>query len=120
VIAAIISPEGLFLFLVNASGAIALLVYLMVAISELRLRRVIEQRAPERLTLKMWAYPWLTYLTIIAISAVLISMAMIEATRTQFFLSLVAVAVALVAYAIRVHAGREVAGPAGPAAPESA
>ncbi len=116
VIAAIISPEGLFLFLVNASGAIALLVYLMVAISELRLRRVIEQRAPERLTLKMWAYPWLTWVTIVAISAVLISMAMIEATRTQFFLSLVAVAVALVAYAIRVRAGRAVAGPTAPEA----
>ena len=34
-----LSPDTVFLFLVNSSGAIALFVYLLIAISELRMRR---------------------------------------------------------------------------------
>src|ERR687893_755143 len=65
-------PEQVFTWLINASGAIALFAYLLIAISELVMRRRLEREAPERLQLKMWLYPWLTYLSIAAITAVLI------------------------------------------------
>src|SRR5215213_5343775 len=64
-------PEEIFTWLINASGAIALFVYLLISISELVMRRRLEREAPERLQLKMWLYPWLTYISIAAIVAVI-------------------------------------------------
>src|SRR5919199_1645097 len=63
-------PEEVFTWLVNASGAIALFVYLLVAVSELVMRRRLEREAPERLRLRMWLYPWLTYFSIVVIAGV--------------------------------------------------
>ena len=70
-----LSPDTVFLFLVNSSGATALLVWLVIAFSQLRLRKKLEQTEPQRLTLKMWGYPYLTWATIVGISGVLIGMA---------------------------------------------
>lgn len=42
-----LSPETVFLFLVNSSGAIALFVYLLIAVAQLRMRRQLERDAPE-------------------------------------------------------------------------
>ncbi|GEN35716.1 amino acid permease [Aneurinibacillus danicus] len=89
-----ISPDKLFLFLVNASGAIALLVYLAIAVSHLKLRKKAERENPKALTFKMWMFPYLTYATILAMVAILIGMAFIPDMRSQFYLSmLLAVAV---------------------------
>ena len=55
-----ISPDKVFLFLVNSSGAVALFCYLLIAVAELRTRRRLEAEAPERLKLRMWLFPWLT------------------------------------------------------------
>ena len=71
VIAAAISPKGVFLFLLNSSGAIILFVYLLICLSQLRMRRMVP---PEKLIVKMWFYPVLTVLTALAIVAVLIAM----------------------------------------------
>ena len=50
VIAAAVSPDTVFLFLLNSSGAIILFVYLLIAVSQLILRR----RTPaEKLRVKM-------------------------------------------------------------------
>jgi len=94
-------PENVFTWLINASGAIALFAYLLIAISELVMRRRLEREAPERLQLKMWLYPWLTYLSIAAMAAVLIAMAVIPAQRPLLIASLVSLGVILIAYAIR-------------------
>ena len=48
VIASIISPEVVFAFLVNASGAIMLIVYLLIAFAQIRLRRRLERTDPGR------------------------------------------------------------------------
>lgn len=105
VVMAIYFPETVFLFLLNTSGAIALFVYLLIAISELRLRRTIERETPERLTLKMWLYPYLTIFTIMAFVAVICSMFFIESTRSQLLLSLLSVGILMVAYLIRRRNG---------------
>jgi GABA permease len=90
-----------FTWLINASGAIALFVYLLIAISELVMRRRLEREAPERLQLKMWFYPWLTYLSIVGIVAVLIGMAVLSDLRPLLIASLISLGVMLVAYALR-------------------
>src|SRR5918996_4015369 len=58
------APASVFTWLINASGAVAIFVYLLIAITELMMRRRIERESPERLRIKMWFYPWLTYLSI--------------------------------------------------------
>jgi GABA permease len=49
VLMAFFFPNTVFLFLVNSSGAVALLVYLLIAVSELRMRARFEREDPERL-----------------------------------------------------------------------
>ncbi|WP_019720092.1 GABA permease [Heyndrickxia coagulans] len=83
-----ISPDKVFLFLVNSSGGIALLVYLVIAFSHLRMRRTVEKTNPDALKVKMWLYPYLTYVTILGIVAVLVAMIFIDSLRTQVLLTL--------------------------------
>ncbi len=82
-----ISPDKLFLFLINASGAIALLVYLSIAFSHIISRRQMEKNNPEQLVLRMWLFPYLTYVTIGMILVILFSMLFIESLRSQFYLT---------------------------------
>src|SRR5918995_2505480 len=44
VLASVVSPQRLFTFLVNASGAIMLVIYLLIALAQIRQRRAAEQR----------------------------------------------------------------------------
>jgi GABA permease len=94
-------PEEIFTWLINASGAIALFVYLLIAVSELVTRRRLEREAPERLRIRMWFYPWLTYLSIFGILAVLIAMFFIPGLRPQIIASLISLGVILIAYFLR-------------------
>lgn len=78
------SPDKIFFFLVNSSGGVGILVYLVIAISHLRLRKRIEKENPEALKVKMWLFPYLTYATIAAMVFVLILMAFVDSQRPQF------------------------------------
>jgi GABA permease len=97
-----ISPDTVFLFLVNTSGAIALFVWLAIAASQLILRTRMGDDA-EHLSMKMWGFPHLTWLSIIAIVGLLIGMTVMESTRESLLLSvgLAAVVVAIGAYRYR-------------------
>jgi L-asparagine transporter-like permease len=95
VILAAIWPDSVFLWLVNSSGAVALFCYVLIACAELRTRRKLEREAPERLTLKMWLYPWLTYASIAAMVAVIAAMALVDDVRGQLWWSLGSLAVVL-------------------------
>jgi len=97
VIAAYVSPDTVFLFLLNSSGAIILFVYLMICVSQFVLRR---RTPPEQLRVKMWGFPVLTLLTIAAIVAVLVSMGADPAARSQLLLSLVSLAVVVLVYVV--------------------
>lgn len=97
VIAAYVSPDTVFLFLLNSSGAVILFVYLLIAISQFVLRR----RTPDdQLRVRMWAFPYLTILAGVGIVGVLTQMAFKHDTRTQLLLSLLSWAVVLVLYAL--------------------
>ncbi|MGQ4441245.1 amino acid permease [Streptomyces violaceoruber] len=54
-------PDTVFLFLLNSSGAVALFVWLAICFSQLRLRKIIQAEAPEKLVVRMWLYPYLTW-----------------------------------------------------------
>lgn len=98
VVAQLYSPNGVFAFLVNASGALILMIYLTMAVSQVRLRRQAIANGQEP-SMKMWLFPWLSYLAIAAITAVLVAMAATPSLRSQFWTSMISVAVALGAYA---------------------
>jgi GABA permease len=101
VIAAYVSPDRVFLFLLNSSGAIILFVYLLICLSQLRLR----SRTPaDRLTVKMWLHPVLPVLTALAIVAILVQMFFRADTRSQIILSLLAWGVVLAAYLLQRRA----------------
>jgi GABA permease len=101
VIMSYVSPDKVFLFLVNSSGVVALFIYLLIAVSQLRMRARLEAEHPERLQVRMWGYPVLTYLTIAGMLSVIASMAWIPSMRSQLWASLLSFLVVLVAYAVR-------------------
>ncbi|MFJ3270549.1 amino acid permease [Streptomyces sp. NPDC086776] len=76
-------PDSVFLYLLNSVGAVLLFVWGLIAASQLRLRRRLEREAPEALTLRMWCFPWLTWVTLAALVAVLVLMLTDDAARPQ-------------------------------------
>jgi gamma-aminobutyrate permease len=64
-------PDTVFQFLLNSSGAIALFVWLVICFSQLRMRRIIQRETPDKLVVRMWLYPYLTWATIAMITFVL-------------------------------------------------
>jgi len=101
-----IAPNTVFLFLLNSSGAIVLFVYLLIAVSQIVLRR---KTPPEKLRVKMWFFPALSILTVAGIVAVLVQMAFDSTARGQFWLSLLSWAVTVVVYFLAKRWGRPVA-----------
>ena len=63
-------PGKVFGLLLSSTGSIALLVYLVIAFSQLRLRAKLEKAGTE-VPFKMWLFPWLTWFVIIIILSVL-------------------------------------------------
>ncbi len=80
-------PDTIFLYMLNSVGAVLLFVWALIAISQLRLRRRIEQEAPERLVLRMWLFPWLTWAAIAAMVAVFGLMLTDDTARPQLLWS---------------------------------
>ena len=110
VIAAAVSPDRVFLFLLNSSGAVILFVYLLIAISQVVLRR---RTTPDRLVVRMWLFPVLSIIVIVAIVAVLVQMGVNSGTRTQLVLSVASWALLLaIFFATRSLRNREPVVPA--------
>jgi len=98
VIAAILSPSRVFAFLLNASGALIVYIYLAIAVSQVRVRMK-NEREGKPPVLPMWLFPWLSYFAIAGFLAVLVALAITPARFAEFWTSAISVAVALVAYA---------------------
>ncbi|MFI5826318.1 amino acid permease [Streptomyces sp. NPDC051578] len=94
-------PDTVFDFLLNSSGAIALFVWLVICLTQLRMRRILEREAPEKLTVKMWLFPGLTWITAGMITFVLAYMVYDKDNRETVMLSLLVAAVVLVIGAVR-------------------
>ena len=96
-----VSPDKVFAFLVNSYGTVAIFVYVLIACSELKLRRRLEVEAPERLRLRMWGYPWLTWFAILLMLLIVAAMGIIPDQRLPLEFGIVSVAILLAAYALR-------------------
>ncbi|WP_426403562.1 amino acid permease [Streptomyces sp. R-07] len=100
-------PDSVFLYMLNAVGAVLLFVWALIAVSQLRLRRRIEREAPETLSLRMWAFPWLTWVALAAMGAVLVLMLCDDGARPQVLWSAGATgAVLLVAWVRELRTNR--------------
>jgi gamma-aminobutyrate permease len=92
---------AVFNFLLDSSGAVAVVVYLAITATELRGRARLAREEPEALTVKMWAYPYLT----LAVGAVLLviigGMAFDSGSRRSLVLTMLVTAIAVVAGIVR-------------------
>jgi len=96
--ASVLSPTVVFSFLVNASGALMIIIYMLLAGAQISLRGRIERDAPGSLQLRMWLFPWLSYATVAGMTGVLIAMALSPDHASELYSSLLVVVVALAAY----------------------
>jgi GABA permease len=87
-IASIVSPTGVFSFLVNASGAAMLVLYFIIGVAQINQRRAMTPEQLSRLTFRMWLYPYASYATEAGILAVLIAMMFIPGLPSQLFTTL--------------------------------
>ncbi|WP_329573384.1 amino acid permease [Streptomyces sp. NBC_01361] len=94
-------PESVFLYMLNSVGAVLLFVWALIAASQLRLRRLIEREAPERLVLRMWGFPWLTWVTLAAMAAVIGLMLTDDTARPQLLWSTGATALVVAVAGVR-------------------
>jgi L-asparagine transporter-like permease len=97
-------PDTVFAFLVNASGALMVFIYMMVAFAQIRLRRERERTGEPAPAVQMWLFPWASYAAIAGMLAILVAMSRSGQAR-DLYVSLGTLAVALVAYWL-VRAGR--------------
>ncbi|RNG17700.1 amino acid permease [Streptomyces botrytidirepellens] len=85
-------PDTVFEFLLNSSGAVALFVWLVICFTQLRMRGIILRENPDKLVVRMWGFPYLTWATIGMILFVLVYMLTDDAGREQVLLSTLAAA----------------------------
>lgn len=80
---------SVFTYLIASSGAIALMMYMVIAITQYATRR----KEPRPTEVRMWAFPYLTLATIAFIAGVLVLMAVLPGHRLELWLSLALAAV---------------------------
>jgi len=78
-------PDDVFPWLLNMIGAVILVVWGFIAVSQLRLRARLNREAPEELVVRMWAFPWLTWVALAGMAAILVLMAREPGTRVQLY-----------------------------------
>ncbi|WKK24524.1 amino acid permease [Streptomyces olivoreticuli] len=92
-------PTTVFAWLLNMVGGVVLVVWGFIAASQLLLRRRLEREAPEQLVVRMWGFPYLTWVTLAGVAGALVLMTLDADTRVQlYFTGGLALALALVGY----------------------
>ncbi|WFB09570.1 amino acid permease [Streptomyces sp. LX-29] len=79
------SPDKVFVWVANMIGAVVLVVWGFIAVSQLQMRRRLERESPEKLVVRMWAFPYLTWVALAGVLAFLALMARQEGTREQLY-----------------------------------
>ena len=87
-----VSRDVVFSFLINSCGVTMLLLYLMTAGAQLKLRRKYEAEDPARLQIKMWFHPYGTYIAIAAMLVILVAKGLDPSASKELWLSLVVAA----------------------------
>ncbi|GAA2155266.1 amino acid permease [Kitasatospora kazusensis] len=78
-------PTTVFNWLLNMVGAAVLVVWAFIAVAQLRMRRRLEREAPELLTVRMWLFPYLTWVALAAVIGVLALMTLDADNRIQLY-----------------------------------
>ncbi|MEV6948620.1 amino acid permease [Streptomyces sp. NPDC051172] len=78
-------PDDVFPWLLDMIGAVILVVWIFIAVSQLRLRARLNREAPEKLAVRMWAFPWLTWVALAGMAAIFVLMAREPGTRVQLY-----------------------------------
>jgi GABA permease len=100
IFAATTSTQTVFAFLVNASGALMVFIYMMIAVAHLRVRRAREASGAAVPALTMWLFPWSNYLALAGMAAVLFAMALTPDMQRDLKVSVLSLAVALGAFCV--------------------
>ncbi|MET9802867.1 amino acid permease [Streptomyces sp. NPDC006368] len=85
--------DTVFDFLLSSSGAVALFVWLVICFTQLRMRGILLREAPEKLTVRMWLFPYLTWATAAMITFVLVYMVYDKDNREVVLLSVLVAAI---------------------------
>lgn len=107
VIASYVSPDKVFTFLVNSIGVVLAFIYIAIMFSQLKLRARLRREDPSALTYRMWGYPYLSWLVIIALVAVFVAMARVPDQRNQLIASTVSLLVVAAIYPLRARFGKK-------------
>jgi GABA permease len=101
ILAAITSNQTVFAFLVNASGALIVFVYMIIAFAQIRLRREREASGAPAPALSMWLFPWASYAAIAGMTAVLVAMAFTPGEMSsELWSSVLTLVLAVVAFLV--------------------
>lgn len=93
VLVATSAPGAVFGFLVSSSGTVIVFVYLMTAVSHVRLRQARERRGEPTRGPSMWLFPWASYAAIASMAAILVALALSPKHASELWLSTLALAV---------------------------
>ncbi len=88
--------DAVFTFLLSSSGAIAVVIYLCIAITQIRGRRRREREGGE-LPIRMWGFPYLSIVVVAALLVVIGGMVLTSSGREPLLLTLVATVLAVAA-----------------------
>lgn len=95
-----LAPHQVFAFLVNASGALIVVIYGVICAAQIRLRLARTRAGLGPPELRVWLFPWASYAAIAAMVLVLIAMALSPDHVKEFWASAISIAVAFAAYLI--------------------
>ncbi|MFF0145708.1 gamma-aminobutyrate:proton symporter (AAT family) [Amycolatopsis sulphurea] len=90
-----VAPDsGIFDFVMNSAGLVALFVYTFIACTQMRMRQKMTPEQRAGLKLRMWLHPWLGILTVTGVVAIVAVMLLTDDdARTQVWTSIVSLAV---------------------------
>lgn len=100
-------PDDVFPWLLNMIGAVILVVWVFIAVSQLILRSRLERESPEKLVVRMWLFPVLTIVALLAMAGIFLLMLRQPDTREQLLATGALTAVLIVTGLVRQkRAGR--------------
>src|SRR5271154_5034946 len=97
IVAATEARQAVFDFLVSSSGALSVFIYMSIAFAQIALRRRRERSGEAAPAISMWMFPFLSYVAIAGMAAVLIAMAFTPEQQRDFKFSCITLAAAVIA-----------------------
>lgn len=84
--------SGIYEFIMNSTGLVALFVYVFIAVTQWRLRAQMSPEEQSALKIKVWLFPWLNIVLILGAIGIVTIMMFSESGRTQVYTSFLAAA----------------------------